>query len=158
MPTKKPLVIYIPMEWVEAGHGQDLIDRGHNVRGYEFPLDADLILAPAASHWEPTFFMAPTLCEALIKRAQSKKTWESKPSKKPKVATKTTKSIPLAGLARLREKAGLSQKELSLLAEVGARTIVRIETDDKYAPNKSVASALANALNVQVKDLYGKEG
>ena len=55
-------------------------------------------------------------------------------------------------LAKVREKNGLSQRELAKLSKVGHITIARIETG-ACDPRLSTLEKLAKALKVSVKDL-----
>lgn len=56
-----------------------------------------------------------------------------------------------------REKAGLSQKALSELAEVNIRQIQRYEADDSSLDNMTLKNAvlIARALNIKAEDLIG---
>jgi XRE family transcriptional regulator of biofilm formation len=67
-------------------------------------------------------------------------------------------------LKRLREKKGLSVRQLSRLAHVPHETISRLENDVQRSPSLPVAMRLAKTLGVSLDylagmdELYGAEG
>jgi len=61
-------------------------------------------------------------------------------------------TVPLFGLARAREEAGFSIRELARMAEVAPDTIWRLETLQRMAEPKTRRN-LAHALGVRIRDL-----
>jgi transcriptional regulator with XRE-family HTH domain len=53
-----------------------------------------------------------------------------------------------------RRKAGLTQEELAKRAGVGVATIARLEGQEIDEPRVSTLRKLADALEIQVKDLF----
>lgn len=56
-------------------------------------------------------------------------------------------------LRALREKAGMSQDELSLKSGVSRTTIWALESGQEKVTTTKTLSKLANALNVQISDI-----
>ena len=56
-----------------------------------------------------------------------------------------------ANLFDLRMKAGLTQRELAERAEVGFRTLQRVEVDPNYSPSLDVLVRLGSSLHVPVE-------
>lgn len=57
-------------------------------------------------------------------------------------------------LRSAREGLGLTRAELAELAGLSTSTIYRIETDGEYRVNRATAALIADALYVQVRDLF----
>lgn len=57
-------------------------------------------------------------------------------------------------LLRVREGLDLSREELAELAGLSVSTIYRIETDNSYRVNQATAALLADALHMQVRELF----
>jgi transcriptional regulator with XRE-family HTH domain len=65
---------------------------------------------------------------------------------------------PFGGrLKKLREEAGLTQRELAERAEVSLSIVFQIEQGAKKDPRISTLVALAEALGVSVDELVGRE-
>jgi len=62
---------------------------------------------------------------------------------------------PLADkLRKQRRLAGLTQAELATLSGVGLATITRLEQGESREPRVSTLKKLAQALEVEIRDIY----
>jgi len=57
-------------------------------------------------------------------------------------------------LKDFREKKGISQEKLALMAEVTRQTIISIE-GSRYVPSLGLALRLSKIFNCKVEDLFG---
>jgi transcriptional regulator with XRE-family HTH domain len=66
---------------------------------------------------------------------------------------KTTKELLGARIKELRKAKGLSQEELSEKVGIDSKHLSRIEVGKSY-PSLDTLERIANALNVEIKDLF----
>jgi transcriptional regulator with XRE-family HTH domain len=66
---------------------------------------------------------------------------------------KTTKELLGARIKELRKAKGLSQEELSEKVGIDSKHLSRIEVGKSY-PSIDTLERIANALNVEIKDLF----
>jgi DNA-binding XRE family transcriptional regulator len=66
------------------------------------------------------------------------------------------RELVAANLFDLRTKAGLTQRELAEKAEVGFRTLQRVEVDPNYSPSLDVLVRLGVALKVPAERFLKK--
>ena len=71
----------------------------------------------------------------------------------PGVAMKSTKELLGGRIRELRKGCGLSQEQLSEMIDVDPQYISRIELG-KRAPSLDVLEGIANALQVDIRDLF----
>ena len=61
------------------------------------------------------------------------------------------------GVAERRRKFGMSQRALAEAAEIAQATLVKIESNDGYAPSGTVQVKIATALETETQDLFWSE-
>ena len=66
---------------------------------------------------------------------------------------KTTKELLGARIKELRKAKGLSQEELSEKVGIDSKHLSRIEVGKSY-PSLDTLERIANALNIEIKDLF----
>ena len=73
--------------------------------------------------------------------------------------TTMTLLVPTTGdkLKKLREDASFSQRELAGMTGISPATILKIEQNKAKKPHPSTIRKLADALNVEPRDLRGDE-
>jgi len=59
-------------------------------------------------------------------------------------------------IRRLRIKKGLAQEKLARLADISTATLVKIESGVAKEPTITTVAKIANALNVSVDELIGR--